>query len=234
MEPNQETPPVNQPTTPITPPIVSPKNKTKKSHKALFFLLGIFIVLILVGGVGGGYYLGRSSIIKELNPSSPAIPPKDPDVFKGSPTPTPIKILKSEELYSINLPTGWKKVSEKNRSDYNDSPYNDLSVLYENLNDDYLLVTVNPSGYGVGADQSWSYELTQDKNKIKIISSEPLCTSAEGMCSIGNNKLEILIKSTKESAIKSNDYYFLAGNKKNETNVNTDIYKQILEGIVFK
>ncbi len=63
MEPNQETPPVNQPTTPITPPNVNPENKPKKSHKILFLIIGLLII-ILTSGIGGIYYLNKDSALK--------------------------------------------------------------------------------------------------------------------------------------------------------------------------
>lgn len=53
------------------------------------FFLGFVAFSILIAFLIGGFYLGRNSVFKELNPSNPAIPPKDPDMYKGTPTPDP-------------------------------------------------------------------------------------------------------------------------------------------------
>lgn len=114
MEPNTNEV-VNQEASPVIPPsVVNPDNKPKKSHKVLFFLLGIFIVLILIGGIAGGYYFGRSSVFNELTQVVPSIPPKDPDMYKGSPTPEAItdetadwKTYESNCGILVKLPYSW-------------------------------------------------------------------------------------------------------------------------------
>lgn len=114
MEPNTNQI-VNQPAPTSTPTLVAnSENKPKKSHKVLFVFLGILIALILVGGIAGGYYLGRSSITKELNPSSPAIPPKDPDIYNGNATPEAIndetadwKTYSKNTNFSFQIPNDW-------------------------------------------------------------------------------------------------------------------------------
>lgn len=59
-----------------------------KSPVLKFLLLGILVAIIL-GAIGGAYVMGRNSVFKELNPTAPAIPPKDPAVYETTPTPDP-------------------------------------------------------------------------------------------------------------------------------------------------
>ncbi|KKP80489.1 MAG: hypothetical protein UR81_C0026G0007 [Candidatus Levybacteria bacterium GW2011_GWB1_35_5] len=46
------------------------------------------VVAVLVLVMGGVYTLGRNSVLKELNPTQPTIPPPDEPIYQGSPTPT--------------------------------------------------------------------------------------------------------------------------------------------------
>lgn len=72
-----------------------------------FVFLGIGFV-ILLGVIGGAYFLGRNSILKELSPTAPAIPPKDPIIYEGTPTPDPTadwKTFESKYGYSFRYPS---------------------------------------------------------------------------------------------------------------------------------
>ena len=71
-----------------TPPLSVENEPKRRFGIPKFAFLGIvFVVLLLL--LGGVYMLGRSSVLKELNPSSLTIPPKSPDMYQGSPTPDP-------------------------------------------------------------------------------------------------------------------------------------------------
>lgn len=71
-----------------TEPVIV-KNETPENHgrsPILKFLLLGFLVALILAAIGGAYVIGKNSVYKELNPTSPAIPPKDPDVYNPSPT----------------------------------------------------------------------------------------------------------------------------------------------------
>lgn len=63
-----------------------------QTHQSIFrnkvFILSI-ILSFLVAFLIGGFILGRNSVLKELNPSAPSIPPKDPVIYETTPVPNP-------------------------------------------------------------------------------------------------------------------------------------------------
>ncbi len=68
-----------------TPNVPENQPKRRSTRLIIFAVLGVLLLIGLV--LGGGYYLGRNSVLKELNPTAPAIPPKDPVIFQGTSTP---------------------------------------------------------------------------------------------------------------------------------------------------
>lgn len=105
MENQEPIQPVQEvPTQTPTPP-VEPEKSSFMSSKWIKTGIIIAILVILLGGV---YALGRSSVLKELNPSNPTIPPPDePKYVSPAPDPTASWQTASTPNYSIKFPTDW-------------------------------------------------------------------------------------------------------------------------------
>lgn len=103
----------NSTTLPPAPqqPIVEPEKSSFMSSKWIKIGIGFAILVILLGGI---YTLGRSSVLKELNPTSPIIPSKSPDMYQGSPSPTSNPTanwktyINTKYGYSVKIPKDWK------------------------------------------------------------------------------------------------------------------------------
>lgn len=73
-----------------------------------YVFLGIVFV-ILLGVIGGAYFLGRNSVFKELNPVAPAIPPPDEPKYEGTPIPEPTE---SPKTFTITKTATGKLLTE--------------------------------------------------------------------------------------------------------------------------
>ncbi|MEK7168537.1 MAG: hypothetical protein AAB532_02275 [Patescibacteria group bacterium] len=229
------------------------KEKNPKLHKYLFTVttlskllaITLFILLPFIG-----FYLGMNYqkfidtqfyYIEELAQPKLTITPTGSSptsiIEKLNITSTQTKLLKSEDLYSISLPQGWKKVKETSESPYGSKPKNYLNIRYENLDGDFLNIEINTPGTGFGADELWLYSFDENKNSIIVTKDKSykgcIVSDESPMCVGGDNILSIVILG-KDQKIKSNNYFFYAGNLNKEQHVDTNIYKQILESIVFK
>lgn len=56
-----------------------------RSYRKYLVLGIVFVILLAI--IGGAYFLGRNSVLKELNPTAPAIPSPDPVFYEPTPTP---------------------------------------------------------------------------------------------------------------------------------------------------
>ena len=77
------------------------KTNILKSKFFLSFVALSFIIAFLIGG----FVLGRNSVLKELNPSAPAIPSPGPVIYDPTPTINPI----DTGIISDSETKGWKK-----------------------------------------------------------------------------------------------------------------------------
>ncbi len=202
--------------------------------------LSLFTILPFVGFYLGMNYQKKIDSIKMIYESSKIIYNGNPIIspsLSHTISSTPKENLKSEDLYSIKLPEGWIKTKETNESPYGEKPKNYLSVRYENLNGDFLNLEANKPGSGYGADELWNYTFDNNSRSLKVSKDSTYqgCNMYKdmGMCTGGDNIFSLVIIGENQK-IGSNEYFFYAGNIKKEQNINTDIYKQIIESIVFK
>ena len=78
--------------------------------------IGFVALSLLLAFLAGGFMLGKNSVLKELNPTSPTIPPKDPVVYDPTADwqtfernnysfkyPNASKVLPEDEVNDINL-----------------------------------------------------------------------------------------------------------------------------------
>ena len=84
------------------------QNKKTNIFKSKFFL-GFVAFSILIAFLIGGFALGKNSVFKELNPTIPSIPPKDPVVYD----PTADWKTYTGNGYSFKYPSGWAINAEK-------------------------------------------------------------------------------------------------------------------------
>lgn len=86
-------------------PTPSPSTFPTPAHPIPKFLpkpIALIFIVLIVGTLLSGlvftvYTLGRNSVLKELNPTAPEIPPAGP-VFQASPTPDPTANWKTENV----------------------------------------------------------------------------------------------------------------------------------------
>lgn len=207
------------------------KELSKKQNLGSFFskrkvLVGIVALMLAISFVAGAYYLIAQSRLSGRQSTDELVKTVEIDATDSSEQ--VLVLFNSDDLYTINLPKGWKKVDEEKNS-----KVNQLTVRYENLNGDYLVVNVNPIGYGFSSDETWEAILNSSQNGILINKKWTPCGQEEsGFCSKGDNKFTIGVKVGE--SIKSNNYFFLVGNDNQESRIDANIYKKILESIVFK
>lgn len=93
-------------------------NLRGSTPKSKWLMLGIVAVVLLVL-LGGVYILGRNSVFKELNPTNPAIPPKSPVIYQGTPTPNPTADWKTytSDGYTFKYPNSLKTLPKDSAND---------------------------------------------------------------------------------------------------------------------
>lgn len=109
------------------------QNPKRRFHFPKYIFLGIIFVIFL-SIIGGAYLIGRNSVYKELNPTSPAIPPADPDTYNPSPTPasSPSADMSNWKTYTngkfgftFKYPNNWQITAPSGPTP---KPYQDLNV----------------------------------------------------------------------------------------------------------
>ncbi len=99
----------------VTPQGHALQNQKPNIFKSKFFL-GFVAFSILIAFLIGGFMLGRNSVFKELNPTAPVIPPKDPVIYEATPTPDPTADWKTyinpDKLYQLKYPADWTTIAE--------------------------------------------------------------------------------------------------------------------------
>lgn len=209
--------------------------QTKSSTSKLSFLL---ILPLLVVIIAVSFFLGKRStpnkiVNTEITPTE--IPSISPVVAQQSDiVMVDTDVLIEEDLYSIKLPQGWKKVSDKTMEDN----YEDRVIRYENSASSFFEVVVDPPGRGVGSDETWVYNYNEANSKLVFNRETTPCGSGESpFCEAGNNNLNIYITTldgNDSPKIKGHHYIFFTGNTRQEKNIDKQIYRDIVEGIVFK
>ena len=85
-----------------TPTVVN--KKSSKKFPIMKFGLVLILIALSLSLLGGGYYFGKQSILKQMNPGEPApIPSKDPDFYKGTPIPGITSDWKTFESQKYNF-----------------------------------------------------------------------------------------------------------------------------------
>lgn len=133
-----------------------------------YVFLGIVFV-ILLGVIGGAYFLGRNSVFKELNPVAPAIPP--PDEPKYDPTADWQIYQNSKYRFIFKYPKEWSQ-----GDDFGNNL--DRLVFGESLSPDKkdiapgtagFTIEIFQPGYYMGDKGSARETLTKDTDLIYFI-----------------------------------------------------------------
>lgn len=134
-----------------------------------------------------------------------------------------------EDTYVLNLPQGWRKVSEA------PTPYlaafaRSGADFYGDGQGNYFMVQTDPPGRGFEADAVWELKVQGDGYAIE---SKQGC--GEGpFCSAGDGNLRIGLKDTGTEQLGGHTYFFLAGNTQKETGVDTQVFEQIISNFKAK
>lgn len=224
---------------------VMDKPRTGRGKKLLSVVL---IILLVLGAAGGVYYWQQQQAKKQQAQLQSQIDDLKKQVAeaernaaeaKVSPAPAaPTTKTISKSTFSITLPKSWNEVNNS----YVSNPEVDYTFA-DTVTGDYYQVVIDPGGSDYNADTTWEYTVATSGNSIKITGKEADCTKNPdsdliGMCAQGDGKLSLVIsdarsKQGNNTSIKGHNYFFYAGNIKNEK-ASRSTYQTIAEGIIFK
>jgi len=206
------------------------KRAKRSPHKKFFkiipvsrFIVPTIFIALLLGLIYLGFNYQKSANttkIENVDYLITSTPTNNP-----LPTISVITNFKVENYYDLTLPAGWSKTREEIQGTM-------ATVYYADMNGNFLEIEINPYGRGFASDEIWLYELNSSGDGIKIV-EEHKCSDSP-YCPTGDKKFSIGIKNKNAYYIKNNHYFFFAGNTNSETGVDTNIYKNILESIIFK
>lgn len=151
------------------------QNQKPNIFKSKFFL-GFVAFSILIAFLIGGFMLGRNSVLKELNPTTPSIPPKDPVIFLGTPTLDQTADWKtySNEKYSIMYPTDFK---------INGTP---SKLNIKNLTGDFdLMITTEPTSLSLNSyidQKTWCVDIKSSIGKSFTLNQEKSLRFEKNLC----------------------------------------------------
>ncbi|HEU5187411.1 MAG TPA: hypothetical protein VFT87_02815 [Candidatus Saccharimonadales bacterium] len=183
----------------------------------------VAIAVVLIGVIGYLVYQQTTKTMPSASNNTVTSAPTEDDT-----------VAIDEPTYKLTLPAGWQKtttapnsyVDELMKAHKSDGSYQ----YYVHSDGDYFAVSINPSGRGYEANETW--QLTNTTTGFKV-NSKTTCTPGESFCTPANtNEYRIGMKSG--TPLKDHEYFFFAGNSMTKTLVNPDLFQKILESFTVK
>lgn len=160
---------------PVTPTPAHPLPKFLPKSIALIVII-LIATTLLSGLVFTAYNLGKNSVLKELNPTTPVIPPKDPVIYEATLTPDPTADWKtySNKNYSIMYPTDFKISGTPSK----------LNI--KNVTGDFdLMITTEPTSLSLNnyIDQkTWCVYIKSSMGKSSTLDQEESLRFEKNLC----------------------------------------------------
>ena len=202
-------------------------------------LLLVVVAIILVSSVGWYVYRQRSDSTGLSNATPAAITTKKNNSSNirpsaGVQTPTDSAIVYSSntiqaDTYSIGLPSNWASITTQHGKCGSEATYGDSKG-------DYFDVCVDPVPIDFAADLVWRIGQTPHGFRLTD-SNENYCSIAGSGCAVGDNALSIGILPGSSSTYTNHakhQYFFFAGNSKQERGINLQIFRDILASFRLK
>ena len=117
------------------------------------------VVTVLVLVMGGVYTLGRNSVLKELNPTNPTVPPADPVIA-----------MKTYEgkTFNISYPVYWTIEEKHWLSNREVDDPNEINTAIFKGDEGEVTVQWGPMGFGGGCDEKDQKQLKIKNKTLKI------------------------------------------------------------------
>lgn len=185
--------------------------------------LEMVLVVLLLAAIGAaGYFAFQARQANSDTASSKNVPTENTEV-----KPDTNKI--EEDLFTITLPAGWAKET---------IGHNEIRMCaekayhYGDKKNNFFTVCVDPYGRDGGGDESWIIDKVG--NSFKVASEQPKCETGEMFCARGDGNYVLSMGPSQSHTDQSSVYYFLGGNSKTETGVDTAVYREILTSVKIK
>lgn len=181
----------------------------------------VVIIVIALMAVGGLVYY---ALRPKPSPSgSPPISTTVTATITSSPSPTPN--VYANKYFSFVIPQGWtSKIDDANAA------YPHYS--FSNQSGDYLSIDIIGGG-DMAPDAIWEYRLDGNNPKQIVITKEQPDCDPGGMCSKGNDQLQIglAFPSAESPMTVDNMYFFINVGNKNNENADRAPLREILKGL---
>lgn len=123
------------------------------------FFIGFVALSFLIAFTVGGFILGRNSVLKELNPTDPTVPPADPVIA-----------MKTYEgkTFNISYPVYWTAEERHWLSNREVDDPNEINTAIFKGDEGEVTVQWGPMGFGGGCDEKDQKQLKIKNKTLKI------------------------------------------------------------------